>query len=144
MNGEMLKTVLEDVCDNLFNPDPYYQQGGDMVRVGGLQYTCNPLAAMGQRITDMRLGGKPIEAGKQYKVAGWAPGRRRRRQGAGRAPGVGRGRGLAARAQGRGPAAPGQRAEDRRRAAQSRATSTRPDPIRGACRARRAPLPSAA
>ena len=73
MSGEMIKTVLEDVCDNLFNPDPYYQQGGDMVRVGGLQYTCNPLAPMGRRIQDMRLDGKAIEAGKQYKVAGWAP-----------------------------------------------------------------------
>jgi S-sulfosulfanyl-L-cysteine sulfohydrolase len=73
MTGETIKTVLEDVCDNLFNPDPYYQQGGDMVRVGGLQYTCNPTAAMGQRIEDMRLGGKPIEAGKHYKVASWAP-----------------------------------------------------------------------
>lgn len=73
MSGEMIKTVLEDVCDNLFNPDPYYQQGGDMVRVGGLQYTCHPLAPMGQRIQDMRLDGKAIEAGKQYKVAGWAP-----------------------------------------------------------------------
>lgn len=73
MSGEMLKTVLEDVADNLFNPDPYYQQGGDMVRVGGLQYTMNPNAAAGKRIEDMRLGGKPIEAGKTYKVAGWAP-----------------------------------------------------------------------
>lgn len=73
MSGETIKTVLEDVCDNLFNPDPYYQQGGDMVRVGGLQYTCNPLAPMGKRIEDMRLGGKPIEATRQYKVAGWAP-----------------------------------------------------------------------
>ena len=73
MTGETIKTVLEDVCDNLFNPDPYYQQGGDMVRVGGLQYSCNPLAAMGKRIDDMRLNGKPIEAGKKYKVAGWAP-----------------------------------------------------------------------
>ena len=73
MSGEMLKTVLEDVCDNLFNPDPYYQQGGDMVRVGGLQYACDPTAAMGQRIQDMRLDGKPIEAGRTYKVAGWAP-----------------------------------------------------------------------
>ena len=73
MSGEMLKTVLEDVCDNLFNPDPYYQQGGDMVRVGGLQYSCNPLAAAGKRIEDMRLGGKPIEASRTYKVAGWAP-----------------------------------------------------------------------
>jgi len=73
MSGEMIKTVLEDVCDNLFNPDPYYQQGGDMVRVGGLEYACNPTAAMGQRITDMRLRGQPIEASKTYKVAGWAP-----------------------------------------------------------------------
>ena len=73
MSGEMIKTVLEDVCDNLFNPDPYYQQGGDMVRVGGLSYACEPGAAMGRRIQDMRLKGKPIEAGKTYKVAGWAP-----------------------------------------------------------------------
>ncbi len=73
MSGEMLKTVLEDVCDNLFNPDPYYQQGGDMVRVGGMQYSCDPLAPMGKRIGNMRLNGKPIEAARQYKVAGWAP-----------------------------------------------------------------------
>lgn len=73
MSGETIKTVLEDVCDNLFNPDPYYQQGGDMVRVGGLTYACEPGAPMGRRIQDMRLGGKPIEAGKTYKVAGWAP-----------------------------------------------------------------------
>ncbi len=73
MTGETIKTVLEDVADNLFNPDPYYQQGGDMVRVGGLQYSCNPGAAMGRRIDDMRLNGKPLEAGKKYKVAGWAP-----------------------------------------------------------------------
>lgn len=73
MTGETIKTILEDVCDNLFNPDPYYQQGGDMVRVGGLQYSCNPLAAMGKRIEDMRLDGKPIEATRKYKVAGWAP-----------------------------------------------------------------------
>jgi sulfur-oxidizing protein SoxB len=73
MTGETIKTVLEDVCDNLFNPDPYYQQGGDMVRVGGLEYSCNPVGTMGNRINDMRLKGKPIEAGKKYKVAGWAP-----------------------------------------------------------------------
>ena len=73
MNGETLKGVLEDVADNLFNPDPYYQQGGDMVRVGGLAYTCDPAQAMGSRISDMRLRGKPLEAGKKYKVAGWAP-----------------------------------------------------------------------
>jgi len=84
MTGATLKTVLEDVCDNLFNPDPYYQQGGDMVRVGGLQYTCRPNAAMGQRIADMRLNGRPIEAGKTYKVAGWAPVAEEAR----RAPGV--------------------------------------------------------
>ena len=73
MSGATIKTVLEDVADNLFNPDPYYQQGGDMVRVGGLSYAMNPGAAMGQRITDMRLRGKLIEADKTYKVAGWAP-----------------------------------------------------------------------
>jgi sulfur-oxidizing protein SoxB len=73
MSGEMVKTVLEDVCDNLFNPDPYYQQGGDMVRIGGLTYACEPGAEMGKRIQDMRLKGKPIEANKTYKVAGWAP-----------------------------------------------------------------------
>jgi sulfur-oxidizing protein SoxB len=73
LTGETIKTILEDVCDNLFNPDPYYQQGGDMVRVGGLTYTCTPNASMGNRISDMRLGGKPIEAAKTYKVAGWAP-----------------------------------------------------------------------
>ncbi len=73
LSGEMIKTILEDVGDNLFNPDPYYQQGGDMVRVGGLTYTCTPGEAIGKRISDMRLGGKPIEPGRKYKVAGWAP-----------------------------------------------------------------------
>ena len=73
MKGEMLKTVLEDVADNLFNPDPYYQQGGDMVRVGGLTYACDPTAAQGKRISDMRLKGQPIDASKNYLVAGWAP-----------------------------------------------------------------------
>ncbi len=73
MTGATIKTVLEDVCDNLFNPDPYYQQGGDMVRVGGLQYTCDPLAPSGQRISNMSLNGKAIDAAKTYKVAGWAP-----------------------------------------------------------------------
>ena len=73
MSGETIKTILEDVADNLFNPDPYYQQGGDMVRVGGLQYSLAPGEKMGSRISDMQLRGKPIEAGKTYKVAGWAP-----------------------------------------------------------------------
>ena len=73
LSGETIKTILEDVCDNLFNPDPYYAQGGDMVRVGGMTYTCTPGEAMGKRISDMRLAGRPIEASKSYKVAGWAP-----------------------------------------------------------------------
>jgi sulfur-oxidizing protein SoxB len=73
MSGEQIKTVLEDVADNLFNPDPYYQQGGDMVRVGGLTYAIEPGAAMGARIGDLRLAGRPLDAGKTYKVAGWAP-----------------------------------------------------------------------
>lgn len=72
MSGEMVKLVLEDVADNLFNEDPYYQQGGDMVRVGGLEYSISPLAKQGERITEMRLNGKAIEANKTYKVAGWA------------------------------------------------------------------------
>jgi S-sulfosulfanyl-L-cysteine sulfohydrolase len=70
--GTQIKAILEDVCDNLFNPDPYYQQGGDMVRTGGLSYACKPSAAAGARISDMRLHGKPIDADKTYKVAGWA------------------------------------------------------------------------
>jgi len=73
MSGATIKDILEDVCDNLFNADPYKQQGGDMVRVGGMSYTCDPNAAMGKRIQDMRLGDKPVEANKTYKVAGWAP-----------------------------------------------------------------------
>ena len=73
MKGETIRTILEDVADNLFNPDPYYQQGGDMVRVGGLAYTIDPAAKAGSRITRMELAGKPIDADKTYKVAGWAP-----------------------------------------------------------------------
>jgi len=73
LTGTAIKSILEDVCDNLFNPDPYLQQGGDMVRVGGLEYTCDPTRAIGQRISNLTLRGKPLEAQKQYKVAGWAP-----------------------------------------------------------------------
>jgi len=73
MTGATIKTVLEDVADNLFNADPYYQQGGDMVRVGGMTYAIDPAAPMGSRISDMRLHGKLLDAGKTYKVAGWAP-----------------------------------------------------------------------
>jgi sulfur-oxidizing protein SoxB len=73
MSGEMIKVILEDVADNLFNPDPYFQQGGDMVRVGGLTYTIRPNEKQGSRITDMRLNGALIDAAKTYRVAGWAP-----------------------------------------------------------------------
>jgi len=73
LTGAQVKEILEDIADNAFNPDPYRQQGGDMVRVGGMTYACNPGAAMGARISDLRLAGRPIEAGKRYKVAGWAP-----------------------------------------------------------------------
>jgi sulfur-oxidizing protein SoxB len=73
MTGAQIKSILEDVCDNLFNPDPYLQQGGDMVRVGGMTYACAPNELIGSRISDMRLGGKPLEADRKYKVAGWAP-----------------------------------------------------------------------
>jgi sulfur-oxidizing protein SoxB len=73
MTGADIKLILEDVCDNLFNPDPYVQQGGDMVRVGGLDYVCDPTASMGERILDMALDdGTKIEADKTYVVAGWA------------------------------------------------------------------------
>jgi len=73
MTGGQIKGILEDVCDNLFNADPYYQQGGDMVRVGGMAYTCAPAEAVGRRISDLKLdNGRPVEAGKSYKVAGWA------------------------------------------------------------------------
>jgi sulfur-oxidizing protein SoxB len=73
VSGAQIKVILEDVADNLFNPDPYLQQGGDMVRVGGLTYAIEPGAAIGSRISDLRLGGQPLDADKLYKVAGWAP-----------------------------------------------------------------------
>ncbi len=73
LSGQQLKAILEDVADNLFNKDPYYQQGGDMVRVGGMRYRCDPDAEIGRRISELRLGGgELLEAGKQYKVSGWA------------------------------------------------------------------------
>ncbi len=74
MTGETLKTILEDVADNLFNTDPYYQQGGDMVRVGGIGFTIDIAQPIGSRISDMVLSdsGKAVEAGKSYTVAGWA------------------------------------------------------------------------
>jgi sulfur-oxidizing protein SoxB len=72
MSGARIKEILEDVADNLFNKDPYYQQGGDMVRVGGLKYSIDPTADIGSRIGAMELDGKPLEADKEYPVAGWA------------------------------------------------------------------------
>jgi len=74
MMGEFLKVVLEDVADNIFNPDPYYQQGGDMVRTGGLGYRIDVTKPQGQRISNLTLlkTGEPIEASKSYTVAGWA------------------------------------------------------------------------
>jgi len=73
LTGGEIQAILEDIADNLFNADPYLQQGGDMVRVGGMSYAIAPYNKIGARISDMRLGGKPIEAGRRYKVAGWAP-----------------------------------------------------------------------
>jgi len=73
LDGASIKNILEDVADNLFNPDPFYQQGGDMVRTGGISYTIDPLQKMGKRISNVRtLDGKPIDPKKKYKVAGWS------------------------------------------------------------------------
>lgn len=73
MTGAQIKAVMEDICDNLFNLDPYYQQGGDMVRIGGMDYACAPTEPVGKRISDLTLdSGKKLEADKTYKVAGWA------------------------------------------------------------------------
>jgi S-sulfosulfanyl-L-cysteine sulfohydrolase len=74
MKGEMLKTVLEDVADNIFNPDPYLQGGGDMVRVGGIGFTIDPAKSIGNRISGLTLlkTGQPIDASREYVVAGWA------------------------------------------------------------------------
>ncbi|MGR9046237.1 MAG: thiosulfohydrolase SoxB, partial [Gammaproteobacteria bacterium] len=73
LSGREIKTILEDVADNLFNKDPYYRQGGDMVRVGGLRYVCDPEAEMGRRISGLTLAnGQSVHADKHYKVSGWA------------------------------------------------------------------------
>ncbi|MFZ1388757.1 MAG: thiosulfohydrolase SoxB [Thiolinea sp.] len=72
LTGETIKTILEDVADNLFNPDPYYQQGGDMVRVGGLKFSFDPTAKMGERVSDLELAGTALDMTKKYPVAGWA------------------------------------------------------------------------
>jgi sulfur-oxidizing protein SoxB len=72
LSGEQIKIIMEDIADNLYHPDPYYQQGGDMVRVGGLQYTLDLTQTHGRRIQDVTVKGKPLNAAKIYKVAGWA------------------------------------------------------------------------
>jgi sulfur-oxidizing protein SoxB len=74
MTGARLKEILEDVADNLFNSDPYYQQGGDMVRVGGLTYTIDIDKPIGSRISNLRLtrSDQPLEPAKDYVVSGWA------------------------------------------------------------------------
>jgi len=74
MKGSFIKEILEDVGDNLFNKDPYYQQGGDMVRVGGMAYTIDVDKQIGSRISNMMTlkDGKPIDPNRNYVVAGWA------------------------------------------------------------------------
>ncbi|MBF6648935.1 thiosulfohydrolase SoxB [Methylobacter sp. BlB1] len=73
LTGRELKAILEDVADNLFNKDPYYQQGGDMVRVGGMTFACDPEAEFGRRISRMRLAnGEACAADRSYKITGWA------------------------------------------------------------------------
>jgi len=73
LDGKAIHSILEDVADNLFNQDPFYQQGGDMVRTGGLSYTIDPLQKMGKRITNVKMmDGKPLDPKKKYKVAGWS------------------------------------------------------------------------
>ncbi|PYM92464.1 MAG: thiosulfohydrolase SoxB [Candidatus Rokuibacteriota bacterium] len=72
MAGSEVHQVMEDVADNLFNPDPYYRQGGDMVRLGGLTYAIDPARRVGRRIFDVRVAGRPLEPGRHYKATGWA------------------------------------------------------------------------
>ena len=74
MTGETIKIILEDVADNLFNPDPYYQQGGDMVRVGGMGYKIKIGKPQGERLSEMTIlkTGQRLEPTKKYKVGGWA------------------------------------------------------------------------
>jgi len=72
LTGAQIKAVLEDIADNLFHADPYSRQGGDMVRVAGMTYAIDPAAAMGRRISDLRISGSPMGADTAYRVAGWA------------------------------------------------------------------------
>ena len=72
MTGAEIVRVMEDVADNLFHPDPYYRQGGDMVRVGGVTYTIDPSETVGRRIRDVRVGSRPLDPGRSYRATGWA------------------------------------------------------------------------
>jgi len=72
LTGREIHAIMEDVADNLFHPDPYYRQGGDMVRLGGLTYAIDPAQALGRRISDIRVGARPLEPARRYKTAGWA------------------------------------------------------------------------
>src|SRR5581483_4323597 len=72
MTGTEIVRVMEDVADNLFHRDPYYRQGGDMVRMGGLSYAIEPGATLGRRIKDVRVRGRALEPGRRYKATGWA------------------------------------------------------------------------
>ncbi|MGH7354358.1 MAG: thiosulfohydrolase SoxB [Candidatus Rokuibacteriota bacterium] len=72
MTGREIVALMEDVADNLFHPDPYYRQGGDMIRVGGLTYAIDPRRPVGGRIQDVRVGGRPLEPARRYKATGWA------------------------------------------------------------------------
>ena len=71
LTGAEIRDALEDVADNLFNPDPYYRQGGDMMRTRGLSYSCSPTGTTGRRTTNLRIKGALLEAGKRYRVASW-------------------------------------------------------------------------
>jgi len=72
MAGSEIHQIMEDVADNLFHPDPYYRQGGDMVRLGGLTYAIDPSQRVGKRIFDIRVAGRPLEPARRYKATGWA------------------------------------------------------------------------
>jgi sulfur-oxidizing protein SoxB len=72
MTGAEILTLMEDVADNLFHPDPYYRQGGDMVRVGGLAYAIDRARPVGRRLRDVRVNGRPLAPGRRYRATGWA------------------------------------------------------------------------
>jgi sulfur-oxidizing protein SoxB len=72
LTGREILNVMEDIADNLFHPDPYYRQGGDMVRVGGMTYTIDPGRTMGRRLGDVQVGGRPLEPARRYRATGWA------------------------------------------------------------------------